>query len=406
MITGLSVAHAQTVIHVSPKGDDGTCDGSRAKKCLFHRSRGPFRTVQRARDEIRSLRDAGKQPKGGFVVEMEPGIYSVPGVLELNEKDAGTADAPIVYRASKRGAAILNGGLLLSGWRLVADPAVEKRIDPKARGKVYCIELTADQLDPIPGFANGGCGYRGKPEYPVGLYQAGKRLPISRWPNDGYTKMGECLGHSELHGHTGIAFTEGWFKYENERLNRWAGEPDLWFDGLWFHHWADQKMALETVDLKEKTIRLKNGKSHGFGFRKGHEFFVFNAVSEIDRPGEWAVDRTSRRIYLWPEEDLKAEPVAVSLHPALVFAQKIAHVKFDGLVFENCLKTAMVIDDSHNVVVSGCTLRHTGSWGIDINGGSDCTVVGCDLYDLGEGGVKVSGGVRNTLTPGNHLVEK
>ena len=48
---------------------------------------------------------------------------------------------------------------------------------------------------------------------------------------------------------------------------------------------------------------------------------------------------------------------------------------------------------------------HLGSWGIEIAGGRDCTVIGCDLYDLGEGGIKADGGVRNTLEPGNHLIE-
>jgi len=42
---------------------------------------------------------------------------------------------------------------------------------------------------------------------------------------------------------------------------------------------------------------------------------------------------------------------------------------------------------------------------VSIDGGRDCAVVGCDLYDLGEGGIKASGGVRNTLDPGNHLIE-
>jgi hypothetical protein len=357
-----------------------------------------------ARDAVRKLKAAGL-PEGGVVVMLLPGQYEMPAAFELTAGDSGTAEAPIVYRAAKRGTVSISGGVILSGWRAVTDPAIQKLIDPEAKGHVVCTTLDEGLLQTIPGFANGGCGYKGKPEYPIGLYQDNSRLPISRWPNEGYTKMGECLGHNEVHGHTGIAYTEGWFRFEDERLARWVGEPDLWFDGLWFHHWADQKMALDKLDPVGKSIRLQNGESHAFGFKKGQEFYAFNAIGEIDRPGEWAVDRASRTVYLWPAQDLRKSPVTVAASPNLIVAGKVQHVRFEDLTFENCTETAIKIQDGQSVTISGSTFRHTGSWAVDIAGGSDCTVIGCDLYDLGEGGVKARGGDQNTLTPGNHLIE-
>jgi hypothetical protein len=387
-------ARAAGVLYVSPEGKDGAA-GTRV---------APLRTLAGARDAVRALKAAGL-PQGGVVVTLLPGQYSMPAALELVAEDGGTAEAPITYRAAKRGTVSISGGVVLSGWTTVTDPAIQKLIAPEAKGHVVCVTLGSDLLETIPGFANGGCGYRGKPEYPIGLYQDGSRLPISRWPNEGYTKMGECLGHNEIHGHTGIAYTEGWFRFEDKRLARWVGEPDLWFDGLWFHHWADQKMALEKLDPVAKTIRLRNGKSHAFGFKKGQEFYAFNAIGEIDRPGEWAVDRTGRTLYLWPAQDLHDNPVVVATRPSLLLAKDVQHVRFEDLTFENCTQTAIRVQNGQSVTISGSTFRHTGSWAVEIAGGNDCTVIGCDLYDLGEGGIKASGGDQSTLTPGNHLIE-
>jgi hypothetical protein len=392
-LAGMLSAHAALVLHVSPRGAD-TNPGTAAQ---------PFATLERARDEIRSLKTKGL-PDGGILVQIEPGTYELRAPFALTQEDAGTAASPIVYRAARRGTVTISGGVALTNWRSVDDPAALKLVDPAAKGKLVCAELGPDLLASIPGFANGGCGYKGTPEYPVALYQDNARLPISRWPNEDFAQMGECLGESVNWGR-GIKFTEGKFRFGDARLARWVNEPDLWFDGLWYWAWADQKMACKAIDPKAKTIALANPESHAFGFRKGQEFFAFNAIGEIDRPGEWAVDRKARRLYLWPAADPKTHPVTVSLRSNLVTAEDVQQVSFEDLIFENSVATAIDLKNSTAVTVSGSVLRHTGSWGVVINGGSECTVIGCDLYDLGEGGVKASGGIRQTLTPGNHLIE-
>ena len=387
-------ADAATTLHVSSKGAN-TNPGTATR---------PFATLVRARDEIRVLKRTKGLPDGGVVIQLAPGIYELAEPLGLTAEDTGAESKPVVYRATRRGTAVISGGVTLTKWQPVTDGAVLKLVGAKAEGKVVCAEVSSDLLATIPGFANGGCGYRGKRECPLALYQDNERLPVSRWPNEGFVKMGECVGESKDWGR-GIKFTEGTFQFKDRRLARWVGEPDLWLDGLWYWPWADQKMQLKAIDLKAKTIALANPESHAFGFRKDQEFYAFNAIGEIDRPGEWAVDRAKRRIYLWPATDPKTSPVTVSLRTNLIEAENVKHVRFEGLVLESSVATAMTIRNSTAVIVSGSTLRHTGSWGVNIDGGSACAVIGCDLYDLGEGGVKAAGGVRKTLTPGNHLIE-
>ncbi|MBT4818469.1 MAG: hypothetical protein HN742_13750 [Lentisphaerae bacterium] len=395
VLAGTLSAPAATILHVSPNGAD-TNPGTAAK---------PLATLARARDAVRALKTESGLPDGGVVIQLAPGTYRRDAPLELSSADAGTKAAPIVYRAAKRGTARISGGVTLTGWQQVKDPAAEKLVDPAAKGKVLWTEVGADLLEAIPGFANGGCGFKGRKEYPLALYQNDERLPISRWPNEGFVMTGECLGEQIPAGHMGIRYTEGRFVFKNGRLKRWVGEPDLWFDGLWYVPWADSKMRLKRIDLKQQTISLLNPDDSGYGYMPERHFFAFNAIGEIDRPGEWAVDPATRRVYLWPTADPANNPVTVALRTNLIRVDGATHTRFADLAFEHTLETAITIRNSVAVTISGSTIRHTGSWGVDIDSGSGCTVIGCDLSDLGEGGVKARGGDQKTLTPGNHLIE-
>lgn len=385
-----AAASSPATFYVAPKGSD-TNPGTEPL---------PFASLEKARDALRALKRR-ELPPGGATVVLAPGVYRLIGPLELQSQDSGAENAPVVYRAAKRGTAILTGGAALVDWHPVSDPQTRQRLDPAARAKVVVAQITEQMLKDLPGFAN-GFGVKAA-EYPVGLYQGGERLPVARWPNEGYALMGECLGASKIAGHVGRTFTDGVFRFDDPRLKRWIGEPELWFNGLWFHPWADERIRLQAIDAAQHTIALAHG--HYFGFKKGQEFYAFNALSEIDRPGEWALDRAARRVYLWPTADVKAVPPLIALGDVLVKADRVAHLTFDGLVFEACRQSALVFKDCTAVTVAGSTVRHTGGWGARLDGGQRGTVIGCDLYDLGEGGVDASGGDRTKLTPGGHLIE-
>jgi parallel beta-helix repeat protein len=367
----------------------------------------PLASLAAARDAIRQLKQAGPLPAGGVTVVLAPGVYRLREPFLLDAQDSGTAEAPIVYRAERCGTAIVSGGAELRGWRAVNDPEILKLIDAKANGHVLWTEVGPDLLPMLPGFANGGEGFlvRKSPEYPLALYQQNARLPIARWPNEGFVMTGRCLGESRPAGHMGIRYIEGRFEFKNERLTRWAREPELWFNGLWYVPWADSKLQLKAIDLGAQAIALKNPELSAFGYMPERHFYAFNAIGEIDRPGEWAIDRARRRLYLWPAAELTANPVTLALAQSLIQAERLAHVTFDGLTLECCRHTAISLKDATAVTVQASTVRHTGGWAADITGGEQDTVIGCDLYDLGEGGVRAMGGDRDRLISGRHLIE-
>ena len=124
---------AALTLHVAPDGSDDN-PGTAAK---------PFATLERARDQIRALKKAGKLPRGQVVVVVRGGTYELSRPLELTEDDSGTADSPIAYRAEEGKEVRLSGGRPVNNWRPVTDKAILQRLDPAARGKVFQADLKA-----------------------------------------------------------------------------------------------------------------------------------------------------------------------------------------------------------------------------------------------------------------------
>ena len=93
-------------LYVSPTGNDG---GSGA-------AADPFATLERARDAVRKLKQAGPLPAGGVTVVLRGGIYCVAKTFTLGAEDSGTAESPVVYRGAENERAVLIGGKLVTGF--------------------------------------------------------------------------------------------------------------------------------------------------------------------------------------------------------------------------------------------------------------------------------------------------
>ncbi|MHC4177500.1 MAG: Ig-like domain-containing protein, partial [Planctomycetota bacterium] len=119
-------------------------------------SDGPFATLERARDEVRRLKQAGAWPQSGVTVTVRGGVYERSQTFQLSAQDSGTQDAPVVYRARKGEQVRLVGGKVLAGFRPVTDPPVLSRLDPAARGNVLRVDLKAAGINDLGEVAASG----------------------------------------------------------------------------------------------------------------------------------------------------------------------------------------------------------------------------------------------------------
>ncbi len=356
---------------------------------------GPFATLERARDELRALKESSKLPAGPVTVFVGGGIYERDKTFTLTSADSGTAQQPIVYRALPGEQARLIGGREIKRFVPVTDQAILNRLDPAARGKVMQADLKAmgitDFGQPTPG------GNRFE------LYFADRPMTLSRWPNDDYVKIAEVVGGKPTKSHGFVGDLVGKFTYEGDRPTRWKDDQDIWLSGYWFWDWADQYQKLDAIDTEKKLFSIKEP-YHVYGYRKGARYYALNLLSEIDAPGEWYLDREAGVLYFWPPAQMEGAQAFVSMLGTLVSMKDVQHVTFRGLTLEMCRGTALVLEGGANDMVAGCRLRNIGGKAVTVQGGLNHGLVGCDVYDIGDGGVSVEGGDRMKLTPGGHYV--
>lgn len=389
--TGLASAKDHALrLFVSPTGDDARDGLSEA---------GAFASLARARDEIRKIKSGTGLPQGGVRVEILGGNYVLSESLEFTGTDSGKSTAPVTYQSSGSQNVLLLGGRVLQGSELtpVTDEAMRKRLDPAARDKV--LSASIEKL----GLSHAG-PYPDKFDDHGGLFELfwnGKRLPISRWPNEGWATMKSAI----VNGDTKIP---GTFEYRDDRPARWLGNPNVWLKGQWRVGWEEPAIKVAKIDTAARQITFAKGVSLGIGNKytrpagDGKEpWCALNLPEEIDKPGEWAVDFATRTLYFWPPDG--AGELSISqLEQPLISLNGAAHVKFIGLTFECSMGDGIVIENAESNLIAGCTFRNLAGNGVILDGYRS-GVQSCDMHDLGAGCIRISGGDHKQLTPSGNF---
>jgi hypothetical protein len=106
--------------YIAPNGSD-TNSGTKEQ---------PFATLERARDVVRELNAARKYPIEGVTVWLRGGVYLRTHSFDLDERDSGLPDAPVVYAASPGETVRLVGGrsIPVSSIHPVTDQAFLDRV--------------------------------------------------------------------------------------------------------------------------------------------------------------------------------------------------------------------------------------------------------------------------------------
>jgi hypothetical protein len=386
-------AIADVAFYVSPFGDD-SAPGSLER---------PFVILEKARDAIRGLKDSDGLPEGGVTIYIRGGVYPLTETFKLSDKDSGAENSPIVYRAYKDEQVRLIGGKQIDGFKMISDQTVLKRIDEKARDKILQVDLKARG---ITDFGHVSPRKFGGSAHSTGLelFFNDKPMTLARWPNEGFVKITGLHDPGTVNVRGTKGSKTGKFMYEGDRPKRWAGENDVWVHGYWFWDWSDERQQVESIDTEKRMISVKPP-YHNYGYRIGQWFYALNILGELDKPGEWYLDRETGVLYFWPPESVEKGHTVVSVLNELMEMSRVSHVTIKGLIFEAARGTAVVMSNCNHTQINGCVLRNLGGSAIQIGGGNDNSVVACDIYATGSGGISLRGGERKTLTGGGHFAE-
>ena len=363
--------------------------------------------LHNAQDQVRALmrKDAANTRLGGVEVVLADGVYRLSRPLNFTDIDSGTNGIPVVWRAAHRGKAMISGAVDVSPVEIDWSKPPASLIPEASRAEVraYLIGGT----NSIPGWAN-GWNLRERNESPIQVHVGGERCKVATWPKKEYARTGQpvspIVDSLNEWGENWYASFGGDFHVSGvPQLAEWAKEPDLWAFGMWRFEWCSTTSPVLKIDPVEKVMCVDTNQNP-YGFLPNMPYNVFNAFSEIKEPGEWALDRKTRTLYVRQPGDGKVD---VSFVPLLVEGWTPVHdVTFQDLVFEYSRRQAIWLSMATRVTVRASLFHGTGDEAVVFSGSSRQSVVqGCDFYDLAKGAVRLAGGVKDTLTPASNVVE-
>ena len=355
---------------------------------------GPFATLQRACDAAKSAQ-SGLTDITGAHIYLRGGVYCLDQPVVVDPKEPNSGFQNVLIANYKDEQARLVGGKEITGWKMVTDEAVLRRMDAVCRGKVFEADLKANGIAETGAIVPNGWDKGGAIPGPSELIFDDKPMTIARWPNVGYEHIADVPktgGNSH-------------FQYAGERPTRWKNAEDGWFFGYWQFDWADSYVKLKSVDSANHTIET-GGVSDEFGARKGQRWFALNLLEELDSPGEYYIDRKAGVVYFWPPAPMTTGKTYLSLlDKPLITLTNTTNVTISGLILENTRGEGVHIEGGRHNLVAGCVFRNMGLQGVRIAGGKHNTVQSCDLYDMGQGGIALDGGNRQTLEAGENTAD-
>ena len=369
------------------------------------RTDGPFATLARARDEIRSMQ-TGKPLSRPVTVYVRGGVYPLDSTLVFLPQDSGTDKCPITYASYPGEKVVLSGGRAITGW---------KKATP--RSEVTRPELWTAEIS----------GVKQGEWYFHELFADGQRRQRARSPNTGFY-------HADGQFRAG---NPAIFKFHASDIHEaWAAQGDVEVVGL--EKWAEFRMTLKAVDTATSTATLSTERQE-FGDEKDARYWVENAADALDAPGEWFLDRrtgTLSYLALAGEDVTRVQFIAPFLTQIIRFEGNVAKgelvhdITLRGLTFADVdwvlaskgyadMQAAYDVPAAIELVgARGCrieqsTFTHLGSYALEIHKGSkDDKVIGNEMTDLGAGGVKIgdpdiakeaAGATTGILVAENHI---
>ncbi|MEY2786342.1 MAG: hypothetical protein RL277_2554 [Planctomycetota bacterium] len=335
-----------------------------------------------------------------------PHVIELPqGSIELKQSlRIGPGVPPLELRAHAKGSE-LHGAMeiLEPQWEAAEDGLLELSLSPAQRER-----LAREWQGPV----HSGHGIAST-ALESQLFVGGHALTLARWPDSSLAPI-ESLrdgGSVPRQSEPDIPLAQRshepprgarWGLADAQRLQRWAAEPELWASGYWNWDWSEEQLPLRAEPARGELQLLL---PHRYGVAQRGRWYLRNARCELDREGEYWVDRKAGRVWARLSAAQRQQPVRLSLlGTALIELEgargftlsgvRLAHSRSAGLRANNC--AALRILD--------CEFTGLGTSGCEIEGREAC-VRGSRFLNLGGMGVRLSGGDRLTLAGSASRIE-
>jgi Right handed beta helix region len=342
---------------------------------------GPFATLARARDAVRSAKTT--TPAAPIRVLVRGGKYFLTEPLLLDDRDSGSANSPIVWAAFPGERPVCSGGRPLSGWKAY-------------KGRIFAAALPA----------SASAGAR-----PLQLFQNGNRQILARSPNfdeanplyGGWAWMEAPAGPGAFRYREGL-FADRPLKPGQAEIFQFVGPSG---------GWGSQFLEITAIDLERRIIhtRYDQGEHTLLGFNGNCRFFIENALELLDNPREWCFDTEGGQIYFWPPDGMPpGTDCVLAALPSLLIMSKAKWITISGFTFTETAAggpAALRCENVGHVRIEKNRFVGLGSRGVEIAGRNgtclDVTIQGNEIAGTGASGIYIGGSVRDCQVLDNEV---
>jgi len=345
-------------LYVSRDGNDswsGTVAETNAS-----RSDGPLATVGAARDLLRRT-----NPSAGARVMLRDGVHSLAEPLVFSTEDSGADGAIRSYESYPGEKAVLSGTRPLTGvWHSLG-------------ANVYSLDIV-----PRPKATD---TFRT-------LFVEGKRATWARFPNQGF------LHATGGQGKTIVELAPGTAKPS------WAKDPSATVNIVAERGWYNEIVRIASVGPSGERIELVGRETQGT-ILAGNRFYVEGIRDELDREGEWYLDRSAGKLFYYSTSSPQRLRFEAAVVDRLIdvrgrVSQPVRNLAFRGLGFFGsdftvdhvAVRTnqdaAIHLVNAHTVEITDGRFASVGGYAVWLHLDSrDNVIRGNEIVDGGAGGV-------------------
>ncbi|WP_329001817.1 right-handed parallel beta-helix repeat-containing protein [Kribbella sp. NBC_00709] len=232
--------------------------------------KSPWKTVTRARDEIRN-KHLNDRMNCDITVNLKAGDYPVSSTIDLDQRDSGKNGHRVVYRSvDGPGKANLEGAEEITGWEPYKDGIYKAKVDAS------------------------------KPFYT--LFEDGTRATNARYPNRGSDEQWSPYLRSVLYEEDKMDVHNWLYGNPGDWDPTWdmsQASVTIWSGGSW--SWFTDTIPLLDTNFKKTQTTLKYWTRYAMvNSNGGSRYFFQNSLSFLDQPGEYYLDYKAGEVYYKP----------------------------------------------------------------------------------------------------------
>ena len=332
---------------------------------------GPFKTIGRAKQTIRSLKKVNAF-NGKVTVTLSKGSYYLRQSLKFNLLDSGFEGREILWQGEPGGKVIISGGFPVN---------CQKRDDIVWDCPLTQLPVSTSYFD----------NRRIKGDAPkFDLYVNEHKMELARWPDQGW-------GHIKLplDKKTHFSVMEKIpilnDNIQSAQIHIFAGND-----------WYDQYIGIDSIEKSDNSIKL--AAPTFYPLANGRRFYIRNLPSFLNAPGEWIFDPVKKKVTFIPLSGMTPTEVILTSLPNILIADGLSHVTFKNLSIQHSTGTAINLIKCYNVVLDQLDINGIGGKGVEIKNGHNVQLRNSKIHHTGGTGIDVSGGDRINLQTSKHHI--